>query len=134
MNSVNNELECITLQSLHHRVLFKLFMFIYKIKNYNDSPKLLKNKLILNLELDRGYFLRNDFLIASANISSSNNYGERTFEYFFPIFINNLCIFNLSLPFNTFKLSYFNNINLYFNKFITLFPKFDTKYVLFELL
>ena len=132
-NTINNELELLNLQSLQHRILHKLFTFIHKIIYFDDSPQFLKTRLVFNTSLNKNYLLRNETLLALPMLSYLNNYGERTFEYFFSIFINELCTNNLFLPFNLFKNSTFNNINIYFEKFIILFPKFDLNYPNFDL-
>ena len=65
------------------------------------------------------YDLRNkDELIESGSRTSS---GEKTFGYVFSRLSNKFIIDKLGLTFNTFKLSMFNNINLIYDKSITIF-------------
>ena len=50
------------------------------------------------------------------------------YSYFFPKFINSLCINELSLTFPHYLKNKKNNINLLFIDFVKLFPKFDLSY------
>ena len=135
-NCINNDLFVYNLESLQHRVLRKLLIFSYKILYSNEAPKNLKNKLVYNYNLNRNQSLRNDFLLAIPFTTSQNKYYEKTFDYFFPKFINIFsCLLLLNsdsstlISFSLLKTSVFNNVNLFFEKFLNFSPQFDVKFV-----
>jgi len=97
-----------------------------------NGPINLKNSLEKKSSLNRTYSLRNDNEFIPPRISDKNNYGERTFAYFFTKLINNICIKDINLDLNFFKIIVNNNINIYFNDFVFLFEKFDLNYKTFQ--
>jgi hypothetical protein len=124
INDSNNILEHINLSTLQHHLIIKLFIFIFKIINKTNSPQNLKNQ-IQNDNIISYYTFREKKII-NRTILSNTHYGESTFEYFFVKFINSfLEADDLNLNFLFFKKRIFNNINLIYSKFITIFPKFD---------
>ena len=121
---VNNFLEKYGLFSFQHRVILKLFSFSHKILNNCNSPTGLSSQLKKNSSLNKNYNLRNKdkFFIPSIN----KNCGEDTFAYFFSNLFNKFLKeddFLLKSKFFTRRI--FNNINLIFNDFLVLFPKFS---------
>lgn len=128
-NTLNNRLEKLKLANFQHRVLNQLMVFIFKILNYENSPKNLKDAFVYNYSLNKKYSLRNANELQTPRISNLNNYGELTFNFFFSKLINSLCVKDLDLDFNFFKSRIKNNINLIFNKFINIFAKFDLSYI-----
>ena len=56
--------------------------------------------------------------IAILDIGVLNDYGKKTFNYFFGNFINHFCINDFSLSFEFFKNRTINNVNLFFNSFM----------------
>jgi hypothetical protein len=78
----------------------------------NKRQKLLKEKLILNENINKGgYSLRNKFQI-NQSLKINNHYGEATFVYIYSKFINNIILNDLTLHFYSFK------------KLTKIFPKF----------
>jgi len=129
---VNNSLGKYNLMNFQHRILSKLLIFSHKILNSVNGPINLKNSLEKKSSLNRTYSLRNDNEFIPPRISDKNNYGERTFAYFFTKLINNICIKDINLDLNFFKIIVNNNINIYFNDFVFLFEKFDLNYKTFQ--
>ncbi len=125
----NNQLEKFNLQSFVHRNLLKLLNFVYKIYNNVESPKNLKNKLIIYNNNENNYQLRNKKTFYVPNTGNLNKYGERTFNYVFPILLNKFCLNDLNLSYNLYKIRMFNNINLNYINFIKYFEKYDLKYI-----
>jgi hypothetical protein len=134
--TVNNQLEKLGLQSLQHRVISRLVTFTHKLFYYDSVPLNLKNKLIFNNQLNKQHDLRNINSFSQPSLGNLNKYKERTFEYFFPKFINAICLDfctnakSFSLRFV--KTSAFNNSNLHYLTIINFFKKFDLNYVLKE--
>lgn len=93
--------------------------------NNVNSPTNLSKRLVSNEELEKKYLLKNIDQLQTPRISGLNNFGANTFEFFFSKFINSFCIKDIKLEFNFFKKRVINNINLFFDKFVELFPKFD---------
>lgn len=86
---VNLELKKFGIFNLHHRIVKKLSIFVYKINIFQNPPNL-KNELKFNFERKVPYNLRN-----SKNLSmprTERKFGEQTFGYFFTKFINILFI------------------------------------------
>lgn len=88
-DSVNLELKKLGIFNLHHRIVKKLSIFVYKINIFQNPPNL-KDELKFNFERKVPYNLRN-----SNNLSmprTERKFGEQTFGYFFTKFINILFI------------------------------------------
>jgi hypothetical protein len=130
-NNVNNQLAKYNLMNFQHRILNKLLIFSHKILNSLNGPINLKASFEKKSDLNRTYSLRNDNELMHPKISKINNHGERTFAYCFTKLINNICIEDINLDFNFFKSRVKNNINIHFNKFVTLFVRFDLNYKIF---
>ena len=91
-------------------------MFSYKIFCSDAAPIILINKLKNNHTRNLKYTLRNNFIIKK----SLSKFGDLTFDYFVPKFIN-YCLADIlksSLKLNDYKL-FINNV--IFNKFSTSF-------------
>ena len=66
--------------------------FVHKIINIDQAPKLLKEQLTLNANINKGdYNLRNKNQI-NQPLRINNHYGEATFAYFYSKFVNNLIL------------------------------------------
>ncbi len=130
-NNVNNQLAKYNLMNFQHRILNKLLIFSHKILNSLNGPINLKASFEKKSDLNRTYSLRNDNELMHPKISKINKQGERTFAYCFTKLINNICIEDINLDFNFFKSRVKNNINIHFNKFVTLFVRFDLNYKIF---
>jgi hypothetical protein len=90
--------------------------FVHNIIGIDQAPKLLKEQLTLNSNINKGGY----------NLRINNHYGEATFVYFYSKFFNNLILEDLKTNFyKHFKKLLFNNLNNHFIKFCELFPKFD---------
>ena len=117
--------------NFQHRVLNQLMIFIHKILKSENAPINLKKSFEFNYESNKNYNLRNLNELRTPRINNLNNYGELTFNFFFSKFINRLCVKDLDLDFNFFRLRTKNNINLIFNKFINTFTNFDLNYKIY---
>ena len=127
-NNVNNKLESYGLNCFQHRVIQHLAIFSFKIINFESSPITLRKLFISNLDLNKGYNLRNinDFAIHSPR--AFNNHYMNDFSFFFSKFSNDLLINDLSLPLSLFKKRIKNNVNIFFLRFTFLFNKFDLNF------
>lgn len=124
-NKLNIHLETFGLSSYQHRLLKRLMYFSYNILNGSSS---VKNLLIKNDDLNKGYNLRNLNRYSQPSLLGKNRYGDETFEYFFSKFINEFSLMDIGLKFETFKIRVHNNINIIFDKFIKINTKFDLYY------
>jgi len=132
-NHLNNELEKLNLQSFQHRVLSRLLTFGHKIVNLSDSPENLSELLSTKGPVNHTYDLRNNQIHESLNVPSIsylNNFGTRTFEYVFPKLLNLTCILDIKISSKLFNIRVYNNINLYYSKFIQSFQNFDLNFAL----
>jgi hypothetical protein len=127
-NKLNNLLEKYGLANFQHRIIARTTAFSFKVLNDSNAPVTLAKSLINNDQLGKKYPLKNIGQLETPRISDLNNYGMNTFEFYFSKFINNFCIKDIKLEFNFFKKRIKNNINLIFDKFVELFPKFDLSY------
>lgn len=127
-NNFNNMLESYKLSNFQHRILERLCVFIYKILSDPMSPLDLKIQFEKKSNVFPRYDLRksNNFIIPSKG--KFNDFGERTFSYFYSKFVNHLLIDDLSLSEATFKNRIKINNNLLFLKFVDMFENFDIKF------
>lgn len=124
-NDFNNKLEKYGLNNLQHRIIIRLSSFIHKIVNNDEAPQLLKNELTTNETHNKGYALRNNKHF-SQSLQLKNHYGEATFNFVFVKLINNCFLNDLYINFSLFNKRIFNNINILYNKFIDIYPRFNT--------
>lgn len=114
--------------TFQHRLLSRILLFSFKLINYKSFNINLKNQIVFNNQLKKGYLLRNNDKLAITFSSSLNNYNENTLQFFFTKFINSCCIDIIYLSENHYKIFIQNNINLIFLVFIKNFDKFDLKF------
>lgn len=119
-NNFNNFLEKYGLSNFQHRVILRIMIFIHKIVNKSDSPPFLKNSI---LKCNFLYPIRNVVIYKIPYVRT--HYGENTFSFFINVLLNNFLNDDISLEYNFFKKRIFNNINLIFSAFITVFTKFN---------
>ena len=91
-----------------------------------NAPKLLEEQIIPK-KVQKNYNLRNVDQIKQ-HLALKNHYGESTFVFIFSKLINNFLLHELGAKLKLFVLRIFNNINLYYRKFVKVFPKMDMKY------
>ena len=128
INLFNNYLSNFNLYTFQHRLLSRILLFSFKLLNYKMFNINLKNELIFNNKLNKGYSLRNENNLAFINSTSLNSFNENTLHYFFTKFINCCCIDIIYLNEKHYKIFIENNINLIFLIFIKNFAKFDVQY------
>ena len=109
--------------AFQHRALERMLTFSYRLINFKNSQKSLKEQLVSNERKNLEYDLRNkhDFIEPGARTKS----GENTFGYVFSRMSNKFIIGKLLLKLNTFKMSIFNNINLIYDAAIKIFGKLN---------
>ncbi|CAF0737518.1 unnamed protein product, partial [Brachionus calyciflorus] len=90
LNFLNSNLEKLNVNCFVHRFIIRLSNFIYSIINNSNAPEELKSKLMYNYQQLRPYKPRNDKDLTVPSISKLNDYGEKTFAYFYPKFINDV--------------------------------------------
>ena len=125
---LNNKIIHYNLDCFQHRLIKRLSRFIYKTINFSDSPIRLKSILVRNCSKNLIYNLRNSNQYIVPSKGKYNEYREKTFDYFYSIFINNFLISNLQFDYNSFNRWIDNNINLIFVKFCKIFINFDIFY------
>ncbi len=111
--------------NFQHRFFIRMATFLHNIVNIEQAPKLLKDQIRMNVNIDKGgYNLRNKSQM-NQSLRIHNHYGEATFVYFCPKFINNFILEDLKNNFFTFTKLLYNNLNNHFGKICQIFPKFD---------
>ena len=61
-NNFNNLLEKYGLNNFQHRLLIRLATFVHNIVNIDQAPKLLKEQIVMNVNINKGgHNLRNKF-------------------------------------------------------------------------
>jgi hypothetical protein len=121
--------------SYQHRVLYRLLLFIYKLKNDPLAPVEMKKYLSTSRKIETNMVLRPRKNLQLELVN--NKFGEKTFFIFAKNLINSLNLLELfSLSFNDFKstiLNDFKNHNTFLNQFVNCFEKFyftlDFKYL-----
>ena len=98
-NILNNKILHYNLDCFQHRVIKRLSRFIYKTINFSDSPIRLKSILVRNCSKNLIYNLRNSNQYIVPSKGKYNEYREKTFDYFYSIFINNFLISNLQFDY-----------------------------------
>jgi hypothetical protein len=124
-NSINNQLEKFGLNGFQHRVIHRLHMVGYDLLYNQNYPKVLKDKII-----EKNHCARDKYKIP--DLGTNNKYGMKTFEYFFSEFLN---LYSVNFNWTTrkhFAKSTFNNINLYFDKFVFEFEWMSLKFYYFK--
>jgi hypothetical protein len=129
-NTFNNKLEFkFNISSLQHRMIVRLMLFSHKIINIEYSPTELRTQFVTNLTRNKCHNLRNLNKFYEPTLSKMNNFDEETFIYFFSRFVNSFYINNVNLGYIDFKIWANNNVNIFFPKFIKMFPKFQLYYL-----
>ena len=119
---VNIELKKLGIFNLHHRIVRKLGIFVFKI-NYFKNPPNLATEFKFNYERNIGYSLRNSNNLTQPK--AERKFGELTFGFFFSKFIN-MCFldkFNVSLK--EFKVDLLKNLDFYVSKTMVEFEKLN---------
>ena len=98
------------------------------IFNDQNAPKSLKECFRFNIDLNKSYDLRNLNQLAMPQASSFNHFEDDTFKCFFSKFLNKFCINDLYFNRSIYEIRTKNNTNLFFIKFVDVFPKFDLNY------
>jgi hypothetical protein len=126
-DEINNYLKTYGLFSFQNRVIFRIFIFTFKIKSSKNAPLELKNQIKIVEHQNAFYNLRsNGNLQVTSNRSLTKN-GDKTFNYIFSKIINNFfTLFNES-NLKNFQSNLLLNLNLYVVKFISIdiFCKFN---------
>jgi hypothetical protein len=91
-NVLNNHLESMNLNLFQHRVLYRFLTFSYKLVNQPSFPNELRCVIKFNHEKENSYNLRNKNQLSTLHNDKMSNYENSTFAYFFPKFINLLCV------------------------------------------
>ena len=122
INSVNDYLKRYNLFSFQHRIFYRLSMFSFSSK--------IREGLKLNVHRNLSYNLRNkeNYTVIETNL----NVGKKTIEYFFSKFINAFYIRQLCLKLVTFKKFVFDNLNIFFDHFLFIFPHLNLKINIFH--
>jgi hypothetical protein len=94
-NNFNTLLENYGLNNFQHRFFIWMATFLHNIVNIEQAPKLLKDQIWMNVNIDKGgYNLRNKFQI-NQPLRIHNHYGEATFVYSCSKIINNFILEDL---------------------------------------
>ena len=129
-NDFNDKLSEFGLFNIQHRILNKLFIYIYKIVNNDKSPKDLKDSLSLNSTLNKRYDLRNKNKYMISQLNYNNDLKNITFPDFFSKFINLMCIDSIKQNFINFQKFISYNFNNHYLNFVNNFSQFKLLYLL----
>ena len=122
---INTYLKEHNIFSFHHRLVFRLSLFIHKILFQSNTPKQLKLWLTSNNKEKLGVGLRSDDVINFIIPKSKSKYGDLCFSNFFSRFLNKLNFDTFDRSFEKFKNDRLENRRIYGDLIILLkyFPK-----------
>jgi len=110
--------------SFHHRIVFRITSFLFKILYSWNSPPELKSWLKADKLQDLNHNLRSNGRELVVPAFSKTKFGDLRFRNIFANYINFYKHFNLNMSFQEFKKKFFLNLNSYANTFLSLIPKF----------
>ena len=114
-----------TLFSFHHRLVFRVTMFIYKIINFSSAPIQLKKWLKPSMLDNERYDLRSNQTILFWADHTCLRFGDITFKNSFGSYLNNIMehifIKNFKKFYNQLLFSLNDNLRLFLN----VLPKFN---------
>jgi hypothetical protein len=123
-NIVNDLLFNDYIFSFHHRIVFRITSFLFKILYSWNSPPELKSWLKADKLQDLNHNLRSNGRELVVPAFSKTKYGDLRFRNIFANYVNFYKLFNLNMSFQEFKKKFFLNLNSYVNTFLSLIPKF----------
>ena len=126
LDEINNTLVEYKLFGFQHRVVLRLSLFAHKLINVPAAPVKLKEQFLFNSKRNLPYNLRNVKTLCVPH--TNNHYGKITFQYFFNMFVEKICISHINSPFIDFRSYFLNNLKTLCNKFVDIFEKFDIAY------
>ena len=124
VSKFNEKLDKYGLQSFQHRFIKKIFNFTHKLINVEASPVLLRNT-VLNADKSITRTLRGGKVVSDLETGRA---ACSTFTFFFTRLLNNFSFINFCQQFSSFKYFIKCDLDLIFNTFMILFPKFDLNY------
>lgn len=129
-NNLNIQLENYNLNTIIHRLFYRLSIFIFNIFN-REIILDLRSNFVFKHQLTSNYNLRNRNSLVVPSIGKYNSFYKDSFPYFFSKFVNEFLIYDLGLQEATFKCRVRNNINYHYAQFVKTFCKFDLNYRIF---
>jgi hypothetical protein len=123
-NIVNDLLFNDYIFSFHHRIVFRITSFLFKILYSWNSPPELKSWLKADKLQDLNHNLRSNGRELVVPAFSKTKFGDLRFRNIFANYVNFYKLFNLNMSFQEFKKKFFLNLNSYVNTFLSLIPKF----------
>jgi hypothetical protein len=124
-NTVNDLLFNNYIFSFHHRIVFRITSFLFKIMYSWNSPHELKSWLKADKLYDSNHNLRSNGRELVVPAFSKSKFGDLRFRNIFANYVNFYKLYNLNVSFYDFKKQFFLNLNSYVNTFLTLLPKFN---------
>ena len=128
-NEFNIMLDNFGLNNFQHRLFLRAATLAHNIVNKENAPQLIKEQIVPNKEVQKNYNLRNVDQIKQ-HLALKNHYGESIF--IFIKLINNFLLYELDAKLKLFVLRIFN-INLFYRKFLKIFPNRKTQVYLITL-
>ena len=125
LESINIILNDIDLYSFQHRLLYRLFMFIYNVDHSSEAPTELKECLAQIVIKNRFYNLRSNGSKLVKSYFCKTKFGDSMFINFSAKLINKFSFIKNMNKFSDFNFFLNNNMNLLFYEFVKLFNKFD---------
>ena len=127
LEMINMDLKEHNIFSFHHRLVFRLCLFIHKILFQSNAPKQLKLWLVFNDKQKLGISLRSVDVINFMIPKTKSKYGDLYFSNFFSRFWNKLNFDSFDRSFEKFKYDRLENRKINNDLVILLkyFPKFS---------
>ena len=130
--AINSFLKYHNLFSFHHRVIFRLTIFIYKIKNSKIGPIQLRDWLEATTLENTRYELRSNNTVMFLADRSCLKYGDITFKNVFCNYLNKINYYlnydSNSRNFRNFYTSLTKSIDSKLHDFICVLPKFNCEH------
>ncbi len=125
-SEINSKLKEYRLFSFHHRLIYRVSLFINSLLVNDNAPKLLSNKLKQKLLVNNHYNLRSNNTKMVVIHRVNTTYGDRNFESVFGKIINNIKSCDFTERALTFKRNLLNhNLHIILEKSLSLFPKLN---------
>ena len=123
---INKKLKCYNLFSFHHRLVYRISLFINRIMSTLNSPMQLRSWLIPSLIHHEHHDTRSNNTTKFVVDRTFTKFGDLSFKNTFGNFLNHVDYTKFSLPFAEFKKHLLcGNVCAYMSVLLKIIPKFN---------
>ena len=123
---INKKLKCFNLFSFHHRLVYRISLFINRIMSSLNSQLLLRSWLTPSTVHNEHHDTRSNNKTVFVLERTHTKFGDLSFKNSFGRFLNNIDYAKFSMPFAEFKKDLLcGNLCVYMNVLLKLIPKFN---------